>query len=104
VDEDKDKRWTELRNQYAHLLEEQARVKLLAIPLRIYGETTETKPPADFSAHGREGAKVKRAVIQQRLTATERKAYRSGYQAGHKLRARWLEAVARVLRSLRPEG
>jgi hypothetical protein len=66
--------------------------------------STETPPPADFSAHGREGAKVKRAVIQQRLTATERKAYRSGYQAGHKLRQRWLEALERVLRSLQREG
>lgn len=58
------------------------------------------KPPVDYRALGIEGNRVKRAARFQQRTATERKAYRSGYLAGHKARQRWEAVLERVVQSL----
>lgn len=101
MEQDHDEKFQQQWQKYLDLAEKHQRLLRQREPCTIYGvKAGETKPPADFSAHGREGAKVKRAAVVQRMTAREREVYRAGYQAGHRLRQRWLAAVQRVLQSL----
>lgn len=62
--------------------------------------TPSTTTPADYSALGKKGAAIQRAARQRRMTATERKAYRAGYQAQHMLIRRFLRAIEAVRQGL----
>lgn len=74
---------------------------------RLYGppvSSTETATPPNYSAWGRMGNETKREMAAQRMTASDREAYRRGLEAGQKRLRRVRALLQQVLRSLTLEG